>query len=216
MITPDKMTSFARAKCRSAFSLIEVTLSIGIIAFALITVVALLPVGLQANKNSADQARAIAAMNSIAFAIQNAVIYSAPPASTQYKYKAAQPFGTPSTDTSNNNLFLYWYVNTGHSTVARAPSTLNVYLDENGIPFKPKSNTASDKAVAAMLAYVLLTPPSNMQSAGQAYIGVTWDKRVITAPNGWTDGASTGSAGNPGALPLQRNYVETVIYFTPK
>src|SRR5436309_1710363 len=55
-----------------AFSLIEVTLSIGIIAFALLAVVALLPVGIGSIRTAADQQRATQVMNGIAIAIQSA------------------------------------------------------------------------------------------------------------------------------------------------
>jgi uncharacterized protein (TIGR02598 family) len=43
-----------------AFSLIEVTLAIGVIAFALIAVVGLIPIGIQSSKDAADDTRASA------------------------------------------------------------------------------------------------------------------------------------------------------------
>jgi uncharacterized protein (TIGR02598 family) len=42
----------------SAFSLVEVTLAIGIAAFCLITVIGLIPVGVQVNRNATSQTRA--------------------------------------------------------------------------------------------------------------------------------------------------------------
>jgi type II secretory pathway pseudopilin PulG len=182
-----------------AFSLIEVTLSIGIIAFALLTVVALLPVGLQTNKNTVDQARATQAMNSIVLAIQDAIPYNVT-SSTTKTYKAAQPFGQSPTSA----YILSWSV----TNSTQGAKGYNVYLDENGIPISPTPTTIAARVNAAMLAYVSLTPPPNLTSAGKAYIGVTWDKTVITTASGWT--------GALGTVAGQKNYVETTIYFAPK
>lgn len=54
-----------------AFSLVEVTLAIGIVSFALLAVVALLPVGLQSVKNSTEQAAAAAVMESLSEALRH-------------------------------------------------------------------------------------------------------------------------------------------------
>ena len=45
-------------RCVAAFSLVEVTLAIGIAAFCLITVVGLIPVGVQTNRNATSQTAA--------------------------------------------------------------------------------------------------------------------------------------------------------------
>jgi type II secretory pathway pseudopilin PulG len=47
-----------RFTCTSAFSLIELTVAIGIAAFCLVTVFALLPVAVQANRNATSQTAA--------------------------------------------------------------------------------------------------------------------------------------------------------------
>lgn len=54
----------------SAFSLIEVTISIGIVAFALIAVVGLLPVGLSSQKQANEQATGVQALARISEALQ--------------------------------------------------------------------------------------------------------------------------------------------------
>jgi len=56
----------------SGFSLVEVTLSIAIVSFALLAVVALLPTGLQSIRNSTEQAAAAASLNTIAEALRHA------------------------------------------------------------------------------------------------------------------------------------------------
>ena len=54
----------------SAFSLVEVVLAIGIISFALLAVIGLLPVGMKSAQNSREQAAAANVMNGIANALR--------------------------------------------------------------------------------------------------------------------------------------------------
>ena len=57
---------------RSGFSLIEVVLAIGIVSFALLAVVGLLPVGMKSTQNAREQAAAANVLNSIANALRSA------------------------------------------------------------------------------------------------------------------------------------------------
>jgi len=56
----------------SAFSLVEVVLALGLVSFALIAVLGLLPVGLRAVKDASEQAGAANVLNSIAEALRSA------------------------------------------------------------------------------------------------------------------------------------------------
>jgi uncharacterized protein (TIGR02598 family) len=47
-----------RKRCTSGFSLVEVTLALGIAAFCLIAVFGLMPIGVQTNRNATSQTRA--------------------------------------------------------------------------------------------------------------------------------------------------------------
>lgn len=57
-----------------AFSLVEVTMALGIVSFCLVAVVGLLPVGLQTAKNSREQAAAAVCVEQIAAAVEGAVL----------------------------------------------------------------------------------------------------------------------------------------------
>lgn len=61
---------------RHAFSLIEVTVAIGIVAFCLISIVALLPAGLKSVKNANAEAAAAEALEQISSAIREAATNS--------------------------------------------------------------------------------------------------------------------------------------------
>lgn len=72
----------------AAFSLVEVTLAIGIVAFALIPIVALLPVGLKSAGDSTSESQAVNLLNSIS-ADRLATPYTLP--STRFNLPALSP-----------------------------------------------------------------------------------------------------------------------------
>lgn len=74
------MKSHARA-----FSLVEVTLAIGLVGFCLLAIVGLLPIGLKSVKNAREASAAANALNSLAEAIRGA-------ASASGTYAAGQDF----------------------------------------------------------------------------------------------------------------------------
>jgi type II secretory pathway pseudopilin PulG len=57
---------------RSAFSLVEVVIALGLVSFCLLAIVGLLPVGLKAVKNSREESAAANALNQLAEAVRNA------------------------------------------------------------------------------------------------------------------------------------------------
>lgn len=176
----------ARNDCKAgAFSLIEVTLAIGIIAFALVALIALLPIGLMANRNAAEQARAMQTLNALAICVQKA---SFTVSGTTVTYTALKPFDAQ----------LTWKIPPAAGTV-----TANIFVGENGLPVATSGS-------ARQLAYVSLTPPADKLSVGRAYIGVTWDRYVMNqASNNWQ------GANGQTQLSREKNYVETYIYFNP-
>jgi len=64
-----------RDACNAAFSLVEVVLAMGIIAFALIILVALLPVGLKSNSDSVGESQAVNLLQAL-IADRQATAYS--------------------------------------------------------------------------------------------------------------------------------------------
>lgn len=60
-----------RPRPGGAFSLVEVVLAIGIMAFALVATLALLPVGAESNQNSAEATRAAAIMTTLETDLKN-------------------------------------------------------------------------------------------------------------------------------------------------
>ena len=60
------------SRVNAAFSLVEVTIAVGIVSFCLIAVLGLLPTGLKAVKNANEQAAAANALNAIADTLRTA------------------------------------------------------------------------------------------------------------------------------------------------
>lgn len=77
-----KLQRIVRSNCRCGFSLIEVALALGIISFALLAVVGLLPAGLEAQRQSANQARSVQVLSEISDALRGVYLDSG----SDYKY----------------------------------------------------------------------------------------------------------------------------------
>src|SRR5438094_293908 len=75
-------------RSRAAFSLVEVTLAIGVAAFALIAVFGLIPVGVQTNRNATSQTAATNIMADVVADLR------ATPATTNTSSQFAITFGT--------------------------------------------------------------------------------------------------------------------------
>jgi len=102
MLTASQVRSPLSSK--HAFSLVEVVMAIGIVSFALISVLGLIPVGLKSVKNATEQAAAANALNALADSLRgatstNLVDYSCSFAGTSITFNAtpANPAGTSST-----------------------------------------------------------------------------------------------------------------------
>src|ERR1700722_5171885 len=73
---------------RRGFSLVEITVALGIVSFALVAILALLPVGLGSARDSHEEAFAAQVLKSICCSVQNAAHTTALPLT----YTALAPF----------------------------------------------------------------------------------------------------------------------------
>ena len=98
----------------SAFSLVELTLAIGVAAVCLVTVLGLLPVGVQTNRNAASQT---AATNIIAAVVAD--MRATPrcqPTSNQYQIQLGTQVGCPAVFSATNKTL--YFDGTGYSTTS--------------------------------------------------------------------------------------------------
>ncbi|HEX5492134.1 MAG TPA: Verru_Chthon cassette protein B [Candidatus Udaeobacter sp.] len=96
----------------SAFSLIEVTIALGIAAFCLIAVIGLIPVGVKTNRDAASQTAATNIMAAVisdlratsplkASSAQFGINYTTPPTQTRY----FDAYGTPTISLTTNSRY---------------------------------------------------------------------------------------------------------------
>lgn len=89
---------------QDGFSLIEVTLALGIAAFALVPIVALLPVGLKSAGNSFDESRAVNLLNAVVADrratpyVNGSAIFGLPPLTSALTAPVTGDFGVSDDD----------------------------------------------------------------------------------------------------------------------
>jgi type II secretory pathway pseudopilin PulG len=132
-----------------AFSLVEVTLALGIVSFALIAVLGLLPVGLKTVKNANEQAGAANVLNAIADGLRraastNSVDFSNSFAGQVIQYSIA---GGTAPDVKWTDLTLEGLAETEHS-----PKRLSAVLN--------------------------ITPPGSLAIPGRATVSVAWSAQA--------------------------------------
>lgn len=154
----------------AAFSLIEVTLAIGIVSFALMAVVALLPVGLQVVKNSNEEAAAANVLTGINEALRSAtstdgITYRSRFAGKDISFNVA-PSAT--TEVQWNNLTLE-----GRDETAASPKRLSAVLQ--------------------------ITAPADSRTPGRGTASVAWsaqaDPEWDSSTQTWTRAEGTHSIG---------------------
>jgi uncharacterized protein (TIGR02598 family) len=141
----------ASATCQRGFSLVEVTLAIGMVSFAMIAVLGLLPVGLTSMKNANEQAGAANVLNAIADSLRSAT----------------------STDSTN---FVGIFGTNHISFSVGGPA---VSLSWNNLKLDGSTESSSDaKRIAAV---VNITPPLNLTTPGRAVISVAWPAQNLAS-----------------------------------
>jgi hypothetical protein len=145
-------------RAAAGFSLVEITLALGVAAFCLLTVLGLLAVGFQTQQASVQQTTANQILSQVGASLRAAVRY--PPG-------LAQQLQDP-----DKTLH-------GHWLQAGTPDTL--YFTNEGIQTGGISpgNPPGDAVFRLTLTYLL--PPTDTTS--MAHIGVTWPAQVDPATN---------------------------------
>ena len=164
------MTLRSPHQLNSGFSLIEVTLSLGIIAFALVAVIGLLPAGLNSQKEAADQSHGVQVLNDLTQAVrgiynENGTLRFAPPLR-----KIKDPDG-------------------GEQDIIVAPGTeASFALMENGT-LAPLGNNSLERRGTV---YVNQRPVS-ANAPRAVFISVAWPQTAARVSGAWTKASSSTS-----------------------
>ncbi len=147
------------------FSLVEVVLAIGIVSFAVLAILALLPVGLKSANDAPEEAFAAQTLKSLSASLQGA---SHTNTNAPLCYTALPPF-------NNAGALLQWSV----GDPAQAGQT--IYIGYDGLPTASRSS-------ARLIACVRISPPANLLSLGSAYLCLAWPANAIGTPIVWSNG----------------------------
>jgi type II secretory pathway pseudopilin PulG len=151
-----------------AFSLVEVTLALGIVSFALVAVLGLLPVGLKSVKNANEQAGAANVLNAIAGSLRTATTTDGINYSNSFAGKTITYVVGPGAGLTKN-----WD---------------NLKLDGGEV-----IDPAEVKRLSAVLE--IIEQPSNAATPGRAVVTVAWSAQANPSWDGqkWTkaDGSIT-------------------------
>ena len=137
-------------KISPAFSLVEVTLAIGIVSFCLVALLGLIPVGLTAVKTAREEAAAGNCLNYLAAAIRKARADS-----TGTNYVVLGAFSN----------VLFW---------SEGGPNCNATLSSISLGGTPASNAIDKRLVAR----IEIQPPANSTSTGLARISVAWPQNA--------------------------------------
>ena len=131
------------------FSLVEVVIAIGILSFALLAIVGLLPTGLKSVRNANEQAGAANVLESIAEAIRSASITN--------------------TNSFDSAAFTWSYGGSVYSNTIGSGITKNMTIANLTL-----EGTVTNSLNKRLVAYVSVTPPSTITTPGNALISVAW------------------------------------------
>lgn len=153
-----------------AFSLVEVTLALGIVSFALVSVLGLLPVGLRSIKNANEQAGAANVLNAIAASLRAATASPGNPADYASGF-SGKPITYSVGSTATNEISWEDLNLDGSAATAQSPKRLSAILN--------------------------ITAPASLTAPGNAVISVAWSAQANPVWDGtmqtWTkaDGSIT-------------------------
>ena len=140
-----------KARNELSFSLVEVTLALGVAAFALIAVYGLLPIGLNSNRTAIEQTAA----TNIATSIVADLRATFPTSTTSPRLGMSIP------------------------AAGSSPSTVTYYLDENGGPFPAPSAVTPNSRYRATISWI--APATGTRTATLATIALGWPAPASTA-----------------------------------
>lgn len=172
-----------------AFSLIEVTLAIGLIAFALLGLLALLPAGLSTQRHAQEEARAVAVLDQVASAVRAARFTARINGHPNYAFPqnlsdSDRPALDPTTFYTTQPDWNYTFE-----------------LLEDGM-IRQRNVSAQPRQTL----YFHIQPPASETAPVRVYAAVAWP---------WKPGDG-GGATTLDQLRGREGFVDTVIYVSPK
>jgi len=206
------MTMKQKIQPRAGFSLVEVIVALGIVAFAFVGLLGIIPSGLNTFRQSVDQARALNALNMVASAVRNSKFDKIDLGNKKAYYKFPQFFSD--SQTSSTAPFEYW-------TQQDNWGARFLLLEDGSIYKKLSPNSPAPKAVL----YLVVDPPGvnsapagNNMAAGPLVVNafIVWPYRP-SLDGGADDNSTIPSTRAALAARIgTRSFLDTVITHYPE
>lgn len=177
-----------------AFSIIEVTIAVGLIGFCLIAVIGLLPTGLNTHRAADEEARAATALNMVASAAESLRYYNPQQAQPTWAFPHyfsdnPDPVTTPT---------IVW--------VTQQPWTFTFFVSDGGMII-PSNDTVTRRRQTL---FVQVYPPDAYGKPVRIYAAVAWPYRPTDRSGRAEDNATTAAE-----MVGRQGFVDTLIAFTP-
>ena len=186
-----------KAVGKKGFSLVEVCLALGIIAFAVLPVLGLLSIGLNTYRNTEARDRATQVLSQIGNALCLARAVTDATGKPTGLFTAQPPYQYSATATNANSITWQW----GQS--GQQKQQFLIYYDDNG------AITTSGSPTASIVAQVVLQPPTYQpSSSGSQLISPGWSQIVVAWP---ALSSPTYTDANGTKFSAAQGHVETTI-----
>lgn len=164
-------------KCQRGFSLVEVALALGLVSFALVTLLALLPVGLRTNRTSVEEIRATCLLSMLEADLRNSDPTTNGGKSLMLGLRL--PYAV---DVNGRRIF-----NPAVTPVTALDASVTTGLDESERPVPP--GTSPPPRFQASVVYTKI-PPAGSRRPVEAVLIVHWPastSTVIPGTSAWSN-----------------------------
>jgi type II secretory pathway pseudopilin PulG len=180
------MKRFAKIERLRAFSLVEVTIALGVIAISLVAVIGLLPTGLVTQQQAQDETRAASALNLVSSAVESLRRTNAG------QGKPTWAFPSYFTDNPAGSPMIVW--------VGQETWNFTFFVDEGGLII-PTNDTTTTKRQTL---YVKVYPPQALGDAVGIYAAVAWPYRPTDT-----------NALTPDQMKGRQGFIDNFLAYTP-
>jgi type II secretory pathway pseudopilin PulG len=161
-----------------AFSMVEVAIALGIVSFALLTVLALLPMGMKSNQISAEETRAVNILSMLEADLRNTHPLANSGRSTMFGF--VLPYAL---DASNRRIFNPAVVSAG--TALAEGATIGLDEAENQVPLSGRPR------FQVSVVYPTNLPPAGSTASLRARLVINWPALPNGVVQDLTDSAKT-------------------------
>jgi type II secretory pathway pseudopilin PulG len=141
---------------RGAFSLVEVVLALGIVSFAVLLILGLLPIGLQSTRDSLDETEALNVISQIVAdreatpATESSKIYGLPPLTSEPSAPVTTVFGIADSNSMTSSSLSVSRYRVQSVLIIPSPGRLDPYVDHLTVTWPPNGGPGGQSVDAVV------------------------------------------------------------------